>query len=170
MTEEKKSIIIKKYANRRLYDTSISKYVTLEDLCQMVKTGVEFRVQDAKTGEDLTRSILTQIIFDQESKGYKVLPENFLKHVISFYDDSLRAVLPSYLESMMENFARNQDQMRDYVGKLDDFSPFKQFEELGKQNVQIFEQMMNMFSQFNPMAVHEQYSEEEKEKNKGDNI
>lgn len=147
------AVVIKKYANRRLYDTSTSKYVTLDDLCQMIKRGEEFVVHDAKTNEDLTRQVLTQVIFEQESQGYNMLPVSFLKHVIRFYDDSLRTVLPSYLDTMMHNFAQNQDKMRAYVGKLDEFSPLKQFEQLSRQNMEFFEKMMGMFGQFNPMST-----------------
>ncbi|NDF11623.1 MAG: polyhydroxyalkanoate synthesis repressor PhaR [Proteobacteria bacterium] len=149
---KKEAIVIKKYANRRLYDTSISKYITLDDLCTMVKQNVDFVVHDAKTNEDLTRSVLTQIIFEQEARGYNLLPINFLRRIIGFYDDSLRTILPTYLESMMDNFANNQDKMRSYMGKLEEFSPFKQFEQLGRQNIEIMEKMFSMFSPFNPMA------------------
>lgn len=161
MAEEKTtSILIKKYANRRLYDTSTSKYITLDDLCQMVKRGVEFTVVDAKSGDDLTRSVLTQIIFDQESKGYNILPISFLRHIISFYDDSLRTVLPSYLETSMENFARNQDRMRVYFDQYDQYSPLRQLEELGKQNMQMFEQMMDMFNPFSTLGGASQDSDD----------
>ena len=106
------AVIIKKYANRRLYNTGTSSYVTLDDLCTMVKEGVDFVVHDAKSGEDLTRSVLTQIIFEQETKGENLLPVGFLRQLIGYYDDGLRALVPSYLEVAMENFADNQKQMR----------------------------------------------------------
>jgi len=151
--EKKQSdkIVIKKYANRRLYDTDSSVYVTLDDLCKMVKDGVEFTVVDSKTDEDLTRIILTQIIFEQESKGYNLLPEGFLRQIISFYDDSLGSFLPSYLEGMMSNFTGNQEKMREQVKAFEQYSPVKQFEAMGSQNVEMFEKAMKMFSQFNPM-------------------
>jgi len=148
--KENSVVTIKKYANRRLYDTSKSSYVTLEDLCQMVKQGVDFTVIDAKTGDDLTRSVLTQIIFEQESKGYNLLPISFLRQIISFYGDNLGAVLPSYLENTMNNFIQNQDKMRNYMGGFEEFSPFKGLEEISKQNMEIFEKTMNMFSPFGP--------------------
>jgi polyhydroxyalkanoate synthesis repressor PhaR len=153
------SVVIKKYANRRLYDTNKSAYITLEDLCDMVKMDVDFQVVDAKTGEDLTRSVLTQIIFEQESKGYSLLPINFLRQVIKVYDDSLRTVLPSYLETTMSQFTNNKDKMRNYVKDFDALAPFKQFEDIGRQNMKIFEETMSMWSQFNPMAG---FSDDEK--------
>ncbi len=138
---QNKPVIVKKYANRRLYDTLTSRYVTLEDLCQMVKDGIDFVVQDAKSGEDLTRSVLTQIIFEQESKGYNLLPIPFLRQIIAFYGDNISALLPPYLEKSMENFTKNQEYMRNYIGSfMGDFSPLKQFEEISKQNMQYFEQ------------------------------
>lgn len=149
-TAEEKPVIIKKYSNRRLYDTGTSAYVTLEDLCQMVKKGVDFKVQDAKSGEDLTRSVLTQIIFEQESKGYNMLPVGFLRQIIGFYGDNLSALLPSYLDKSMENFTQNQEQMRSVMGAFGEFSPFKQFEKLGKQNMEMFEKAMSMWSPFGP--------------------
>jgi len=156
MTEAEKKgdvVVIRKYANRRLYDTQKSKYVTLEDLCDLVKQGVNFEVVDVKTGEDLTRSVLTQIIFEQESKGYNLLPINFLRHIITFYDDSLGAVLPSYLEKAMDNFSTNQDKMRGMLGSYSGYSPFQRFEEIGKQNMEIFEKTMNSwFSSFNTLG------------------
>ena len=138
-------VTIKKYANRRLYDTLTSAYVTLEDLCEMVKKGIDFVVVDAKTNEDITRPVLTQIIFEQESKGYNMLPVNFLRQIISFYDDSLSAMVPGYLEQTMNNFVENQDRMRGFMGSFGEFSPFKQFEELSKQNIDLFEKTMSMW-------------------------
>ena len=107
--------VVKKYANRRLYNTATSSYVTLDELSQMVREGEDFVVFDAKTGEDITRSVLTQIILEEDSKGRNLLPIGFLRQLIGFYDDSLHAFLPRYLELSMENFARNQDQMRGYI-------------------------------------------------------
>ena len=142
-------ITIKKYANRRLYNTATSSYVTLDDLCQMVKNGVEFVVYDAKSGDDITRSVLTQIIVEEESKGQNLLPINFLRQLIGFYGDSLQAVVPRYLEQSMASFARNQEQMRDYLREtFDGLFPFGQFEEMGKQNMALIEQTMKMFSPF----------------------
>ena len=104
--------VVKKYANRRLYNTATSSYVTLDELSLMVRQGDEFVVYDAKTGDDITRSVLTQIILEEDSKGRNLMPISFLRQLISFYDDSLHTVVPRYLEVSMENFARHQDQMR----------------------------------------------------------
>ncbi len=145
----KAPITIKKYANRRLYNTATSSYVTLDHLCQMVKDGVDFAVYDAKTGEDITRSVLTQIIVEEESKGQNLLPINFLRQLISFYGDNLQFLLPRYLDQSMESFARNQEQMRRYL--QDSFGgmfPFGRFEEMSKQNLAFFERAMKMFSPF----------------------
>jgi polyhydroxyalkanoate synthesis repressor PhaR len=148
--EEKKEVVtIKKYANRRLYNTATSSYVTLDHLAKMVKDGTDFAVFDAKTGEDITRSVLTHIIVEEESKGQHLLPISFLRHLISFYGDSLQAVVPNYLEHSMQAFAHNQEQMRravqDAFGGL---TPFGKFEEMGKQNMALFENAMKMFSPF----------------------
>lgn len=105
-------IVIKKYANRRLYDTGTSAYITLEDLCERVKQGQDFVVLDAKSGEDLTRQVLTQIIFEQETKGSQLLPTSFLRSVIRFYDDKMQNVLQQYLDASMKSFMGNQDRMR----------------------------------------------------------
>ena len=105
-------ITIKKYANRRLYNTASSSYVTLDHLRQMVQDGVDFVVYDAKSGEDITRSVLTQIIVEEEAKGQNLLPINFLRQLISLYGNSMQWMVPSYLEQMMDGFSRNQDQLR----------------------------------------------------------
>jgi polyhydroxyalkanoate synthesis repressor PhaR len=149
VSSERTPITIKKYANRRLYNTATSSYVTLENLATMVKAGSEFIVYDAKTGEDITRSVLTHIIVEEESKGQKLLPVSFLRHLISFYGDSLQILVPRYLEHTMQAFARNQEQMRDYVREaLDGLMPFNQIEEMSKQNIAIFETAMKMFIPF----------------------
>ncbi len=148
---QQKPITIKKYANRRLYNTATSSYVTLDHLAEMVKEGVEFAVFDAKTGEEITRSVLTHIIVEQENKGQNLLPVSFLRHLISFYGDSLEAVVPKYLEHSMHSFARNQEQMRDYLqGTFGGLTPFSAFDDLGKQNVALFESAMKMFTPFYP--------------------
>jgi len=141
---------IKKYANRRLYNTGTSSYVTLDHLCQMVKDGVDFIVHDAKTGEDITRSVLTQIIVEEEGKGgQNMLPVSFLRQLISFYGNSLQALVPRYLDYSMSSFARNQEQMRQYMSSLGGLFPFgQQFEEMGKQNMALFQNAMKMFSPF----------------------
>jgi polyhydroxyalkanoate synthesis repressor PhaR len=145
----KKPITIKKYANRRLYNTATSSYVTLDHLCQMVKDGVEFAVYDAKTGEDITRSVLTQIIVEEEAKGQNLLPISFLRQLISFYGDNLQFLVPRYLEHAMHTFARNQEQMRTYMEEtLGGLFPFGNLEEMGKQNMAMFENAMKMFAPF----------------------
>jgi polyhydroxyalkanoate synthesis repressor PhaR len=147
--EGKPPVTIKKYANRRLYNTATSSYVTLEDLSRMVKAGNEFVVHDAKTGEDLTRAVLTQIIVEEEGKGQNMLPISFLRQLIGLYGDSMQWLVPRYLEHAMSSFATNQDQMRkslqDAFGGL---FPFGSFEEMGKQNLALFEKTMKMFSPF----------------------
>ena len=149
----KAPVTIKKYANRRLYNTATSSYVTLDHLCQMVKEGTDFVVYDAKTGEDITRSVLTQIIVEEEGKsGQNLLPVSFLRQLIGFYGDSLQGMVPRYLEFSMKSFARNQEQMRNYLATVHDtfggLFPFGPFEEMGKRNMQMFEQAMNMFSPY----------------------
>lgn len=144
---EKKPVLIKKYTNRRLYNTEISNYVTLDDVYLMVKKHEDFIVVDAKTGDDLTHIILTQIIAEQETKGFNMLPINFLRQVISFYDDGLRAVIPQYLEETMETFTRNQEQMREYTeSALKEFSPFRLFQEMTKRNMTMLDNTFKMFS------------------------
>src|SRR5215470_17704976 len=148
-TAEKAPITIKKYANRRLYNTATSSYVTLDHLCQMVKDGVDFVVFDAKTGEDITRSVLTQIIVEEEGKGQNMLPINFLRQLISLYGDNLQFLVPRYLEQSMEAFGRNQEQMRQYMREsFGGIFPFDRFQEMSKQNVAFFEQAMRMWSPF----------------------
>ena len=139
--------VVKKYANRRLYNTATSSYVTLDELSRMVRAGRHFVVYDAKTGEDLTRSILTQIILEEDSKGRNLLPINFLRQLIGYYDDSLRAFLPRYLELSMENFAANQEQIRRYIeGTFGQFFPLGQFEDMARQNMALFQRAANMFA------------------------
>lgn len=142
-------ITIKKYANRRLYNTATSSYVTLDHLCQMVKENTDFVVYDAKTGEDITRSVLTQIIVEEESKGQNLLPISFLRQLIGFYGDSLGGLVPRYLEHSMQSFARNEEQMRALMqNALGGMFPLNQFEEMNKQNMAFFENAMKMFSPF----------------------
>jgi polyhydroxyalkanoate synthesis repressor PhaR len=142
-------VVIKKYANRRLYNTATSAYVTLDHLSQMVKDKTDFVVYDAKTGEEITRSVLTQIIVEEENKGGQtLLPIPFLRQLISFYGDSLQGVVPQYLEMSMSQFARNQEQMRSYLQNAFGFNPFQQFETMGKQNMAMFENAMRLFNPF----------------------
>lgn len=151
--DETAPVTIKKYANRRLYNTATSSYVTLDDLCQMVKDGVEFVVYDAKTGEDITRPVLTQIIVEEESKGQNLLPISFLRQLIAFYGDSLQAIVPGYLEQSMQSFAHNQERMRKYMQEaLDGMFPFGSFEEMGRQNMAMLERTMKMFAPGMPGA------------------
>lgn len=148
-TETPDPITIKKYANRRLYNTATSKYVTLDDLSGMVKSGVEFVVVDAKSGDDITRSVLTQIIFEEESKGQNLLPIKFLRQLIGFYGDSLQSVVPNYLEHSMNAFTQNEETMRGYMkDAMGGAFPFSQWEDMGKQNVAMFERAMQMFTPF----------------------
>jgi polyhydroxyalkanoate synthesis repressor PhaR len=159
--KSKNATVIKKYANRRLYNTATSTYVTLEDLSKMVKEGTDFIVYDAKTGEDITRSVLTQIIFEEENKdGNNLLPINFLRQLIRFYGDSMQGMVPNYLEFSMGNLMKDQDklkkQMADVFGGGD---PFKLVEETAKRNMQLFQESMKMFTPFgaanfaNPFAA-----------------
>jgi polyhydroxyalkanoate synthesis repressor PhaR len=143
-------IIIKKYANRRLYNTATSSYVTLDNLSQMVRNGGEFLVYDAKTGEDITRSVLTQIIVEEEQKGgQNLLPISFLRELIGFYGNNMQWLVPRYLEYAMKSFSRNQEQLAKSVGSsFGGLFPFTSFEEVGKQNMALFEQALKMFSPF----------------------
>lgn len=138
-------IIIKKYANRRLYNTAKSSYVTLEDLSRMVQAGDDFQVFDAKSGDDITRSVLAQIIFEQEAKGQNMLPTNFLRQLIRLYGDALQQVVPSYLDASMEAFARNQERMREAFGTA---QPMQTFQAMARSNMEWFEQTMRMFAPF----------------------
>ena len=142
--------VIKKYANRRLYDTGRSSYVTLEDLGEMVKEGHDFVVYDAKTGEDLTRSVLTQIIVEEESnEGQSLLPIGFLRQLIGFYGDGLAPLVPNYLEHTIQTFAKNQEQLRQQINKsIEGMFPVPNLEEINKQNMAMFENAMRMFRPF----------------------
>lgn len=156
MGQDKKSdggdpITIKKYANRRLYNTATSSYVTLDHLSQMVREGIDFAVYDAKSGEDITRAVLTQIIVEEESKtGQNLLPVSFLRSLISYYGDNMhKMMLPQYLDLSIRSFTENQDKMRDYMQEtFGSVFPFGSLEELGKQNMAMFERTMQMFSPF----------------------
>src|SRR6266571_9135855 len=144
----KKPVVVKKYANRRLYNTATSSYVTLDDLAKMIKQGGDFVAHDAKTGEDITRSVLTQIIVEQEQKGQNLLPTSFLRQLIGFYGDSMQVLVPGYLEQAMIAFARNQEQMRKNLQATFGIFPFGQFEEMGKQNIALFERALKMLSPY----------------------
>ncbi|MFN3857584.1 MAG: polyhydroxyalkanoate synthesis repressor PhaR [Caulobacter sp.] len=143
-------VVIKKYANRRLYNTASSSYVTLEHLADMVRSNVDFVVFDAKSGEDITRSVLTQIIFDEENRGdgKNLLPIQFLRQLISFYGNQMQAFLPSYLEMSLEHFARQQERFRSQFGTMGAAGSMGAFDEQVRQNMALFERAMKMFTPF----------------------
>lgn len=144
---ENDAIVIKKYANRRLYNTATSSYVTLDYLADMVKNGQEFVVYDAKTNDDITHSVLTQIIFEEENKGQNLLPIQFLRQLIKFYGDNLQAFVPSYLEMSMDAFSRNQERMRGQIRDTFGQAPgYQMFEDMARQNMALFDQAMKMFA------------------------
>lgn len=154
---EKESIVIKKYANRRLYNTGTSAYVTLEDLATMVQNGEDFIVKDAKSGDEITHSVLTQIIFEQEAKtGNTLLPVPFLRQLISFYGDQMQMVVPSYLEHSMSALTEHQGKFKEEMTKSMDANPMiakiaapmQMVEEQVKRNTEIFQKAMSMFSPF----------------------
>jgi polyhydroxyalkanoate synthesis repressor PhaR len=149
-------ITIKKYANRRLYNTASSSYVTLDHLNEMVKEGQDFVVYDAKTGEDITRSVLTQIIFEMEGKGQNMLPIRFLRQLIRYYGDSIQALVPGYLDMSMETFVRNQEAFRTQLTQAltGGANPFKGFEEQVRHNMALFERTMRMFSPFGTIGIN----------------
>ncbi len=145
-------IIIKKYANRRLYDTSASAYVTLEHLSELTRQGKEFMVQDAKTGEDLTRAVLAQIIFEQENKKEGVLPVSFLRQLIQFYGDNFQTMLPAYLELSMKTFGQQQEKWREYMSSaLGSEDKAKAFDDQIRKNMSMFEDTMKFFAPFVPV-------------------
>ncbi len=150
-TRDKDSIIIKKYANRRLYNTATSSYVTLDHLAQMVREGTDFEVIDAKTGNDITHQVLTHIIVDEESKGENMLPLNFLRQLIALYGDSLQAMVPGYLEQTMKAFSGNQVHIRETMEKAfgsvtAGANPMAAFEDMTRQNMETFETAMKAFN------------------------
>tara|TARA_R110002124_G_scaffold54642_10_gene155251 strand:+ start:2826 stop:3425 length:600 start_codon:yes stop_codon:yes gene_type:complete len=148
----KSEIIIKKYANRRLYDTSTSQYVTLDHLRDLVKKGVHFQVIDAKSGEDLTHGVLAQIIFEEESRGANLLPVDFLRQLIGFYGDSLQSVVPGYLQMSMNNFTQQQEEYRTKVGEamMSPQATMALIEEQTRRNMEAFGKTMRMFTPFVP--------------------
>ncbi|MEZ5783334.1 MAG: polyhydroxyalkanoate synthesis repressor PhaR [Rhizobiaceae bacterium] len=153
-------VVIKKYANRRLYNTGTSTYVTLEDLADMVKRGEDFTVQDAKSGDDITHPVLTQIIFELENKdGQNMLPIPFLRQLIAFYGDQMQMIVPSFLEQSMLAFSKEQErfreQMKEAVGKtpmgmMTVAAPMKALEEQTRRNMEMFQNAMRMFTPFPP--------------------
>src|SRR6202166_1430146 len=149
MTKPQEPVIIKKYANRRLYNTGTSTYVTLEDLAAMVKTGEDFVVFDAKTGEEITRSVLTQIIFEQENKeGQSLLPIAFLRQLIRFYGDSMQMMVPRYLEVSIDTLTREQEKFRSQMAQAFGVTPFGPLEDQVRRNMEMFERTFAMFAPF----------------------
>lgn len=149
---EKEPVIIKKYANRRLYDTEKSSYVTLAHLSEMTREGREFKVLEAKTGEDITHSVLTQIIVEEESRGTTLLPVNFLRQIIAMYGDQMQAMVPHYLEASMEAFRRNQEQVRNTISDMMVPSGTNPFEALARQNMAMMKAAADMWSKASPLA------------------
>jgi polyhydroxyalkanoate synthesis repressor PhaR len=141
-------VIVKKYANRRLYNTESSSYITLDNLAEMVRKDRDFVVYDAKTGEDITRAVLTQIIVEEEGKGNALLPTNFLRQLIGVYGSNVPNLVPKYLEQAMANFARQQESVRETVSKtLGPFMP-PGMEEVGRKNMEMMERAMSLFTPF----------------------
>jgi polyhydroxyalkanoate synthesis repressor PhaR len=140
-------VVIQKYANRRLYNKATSTYITLDDLAGMVREGVDFVVYDAKTGEDITRKVLTQIIFEEESRGQNLLPIQFLRQLIRFYGDQMQAFLPSYLELSLDSFIRQQERLRTQFSAITP-AALPGYEDQIRQNLALFDRAMKMFSPF----------------------
>jgi polyhydroxyalkanoate synthesis repressor PhaR len=151
MTKSDEPVTIKKYANRRLYNTGTSTYVTLEDLAGMVKGGENFLVYDAKSGDDITRSVLAQIIMEQEGKeGQNLLPVNFLRQLISFYGDSMQMLVPRYLEVSMDSLSREQEKIRSQMTQAFGMSPFGSLEEQARRNMEMIQRAFSVFTPFVP--------------------
>jgi polyhydroxyalkanoate synthesis repressor PhaR len=150
MAKSDEPVKIKKYANRRLYNTGTSSYVTLEDLAVMVKAGEDFLVEDAKTGEDITRQVLAQIIFEQENKegAQNLLPINFLRQLIRFYGDSMQMLVPRFLEASIESLTREQEKFRKHMAQAFGVSAFGPLEEQVRRNMEMFERTFAMFAPF----------------------
>ena len=160
---EKPPVVVKKYANRRLYNTESSSYITLDNLADMVRLGRDFVVYDAKSGDDITRSVLTQIIVEEEGKGQNLLPTNFLRQLIGLYGGSMQGLVPKYLEHAMTSFQQQQEQMRTAMQKtMGNLFPFGNIEEVGRQNMAMMERAFSMFTPFyrgteptNPSNAHD---------------
>ena len=166
MAKSDQPTTIKKYANRRLYNTGTSTYVTLEDLAAMVKNGEDFLVFDAKSGDDITRSVLAQIIFEQENKaGQNLLPTTFLRQLIRFYGDSMQMVVPKYLEQSIDTLTREQEKFRKQLASTLSGTPFAPLEEQVRRNMELFQQT---FSMFKPFARSTTSDEKEPEPSAGD--
>jgi polyhydroxyalkanoate synthesis repressor PhaR len=147
-------VVIQKYANRRLYNKATSTYITLDDLALMVRDNIDFVVYDAKTGEDITRKVLTQIIFEEEGKGQNLLPIQFLRQLIRFYGDQMQAFLPSYLELSLDSFIRQQERLRTQLSAMTPTTGVGAYDEQIRQNMALFDRAMKMFSPF-PMRGEE---------------
>lgn len=152
MSADKLKTVIKKYANRRLYHTGTSAYVTLEDLAQMVRRGEDFVVQDARTGEDITRGVLAQIIFDAESRGDGLLPVAFLRQLITFYGGHMQTLVPTYLEHSLASFARDQQKLRKQLNEAWGKEAFDVVQDQVRRNMDMFQRSMRMFMPFTPEA------------------
>ena len=151
-TSQVPPVVVKKYANRRLYNTESSSYITLENLADMVRAGRDFVVYDAKTGDDITRGVLTQIIVEEEGKGHNMLPTNFLRQLIGFYGGAMQGVVPGYLDQAMKAFTQHQEQMqatmKKTVGSMSTLFPFGNMEEIGRQNLAMIDRAFSMFNPF----------------------
>jgi polyhydroxyalkanoate synthesis repressor PhaR len=147
-------VVVKKYANRRLYNTESSSYITLENLADMVRAGRDFVVYDAKTGDDITRGVLTQIIVEEEGKGHNLLPTNFLRQLIGFYGGAMQGVVPGYLDQAMKSFTQHQEQMQSAmkrtVGSMSSLFPFGNMEEISRQNMAMIDRAWSMFMPSRP--------------------
>ena len=152
-TAPQSAVVIKKNANRRLYNTATSTYVTLDDLASMVKSGTDFVVYDAKSGEEITRSVLTQIIFEEESKGTNLLPINFLRQLIRFYGDSMQAFVPGFLEFSLDNLGKEQDKFRTQMMEAWSADPFKAVQDTAQRNMTMFSEAMRVFNPFAAAAM-----------------
>jgi polyhydroxyalkanoate synthesis repressor PhaR len=155
-SEKRESVVIKKYANRRLYNTETSTYVTLEDLAQMVRNDKDFVVYDAKSGDDLTHAVLTQIIVEQESRegGHTLLPIPFLRQLIRFYDDNIGTMVPSYLQFSLENLVKEQEKFRSMFATAfsNPAAAFEAYQDQARKNMAMFEQAMSMWTSFGNKA------------------
>jgi polyhydroxyalkanoate synthesis repressor PhaR len=160
------TVVIKKYANRRLYNTMTSSYITLDGLAVMVRSGTDFVVYDARTGEDITRMILTQIIFDEEGRGAQLLPVQFLRDLIRFYGQNMQNLLPNYLDMSMDLFKKNQDRFqKTWETAFSGTSAFKQVEEMMRQNVSLFEKTISLFTPFSKKPAPFEKSSKQAHKN-----
>ena len=166
--QESRPVIIKKYANRRLYNTDTSTYVTLEDLAEMVRAERDFVVYDAKTGEDLTHAVLTQIIVEQESRGTNLLPIGFLRQLIRFYGDSMQKLVPSYLEFSLDSLTKQQEQYRRRFADAFGTAAFDAVQDQVRKNFETFERALGMFTPFKPDTGAEETASDTKSEAKSE--